>query len=355
MSASTSNDTSGAITPSVFRTRPSLSSVRDWPWLCTCWRASRRYTATRSCIASTSLACQDTLVHEQISVHRPDGRVFLYGLGCQRLGVTRLVTLVMAVSPVSDEIDDDVVVIFRPVRHGESHSRETRLRVVSVDMDDREAESLGEVAGVPCRPAVDRQRRESNLIVEDDVDCAARRVPVQPAEIEGLCHNALPGEGCISVDENGNHRRRIALRVLVVSGVLERPGHALYDRIHELEVAGIGSEGDVNRGPVRETQLALGALVILYVPGPLDREGPFGLDPLEFAGDLLVSERHNVGQDVETAAVGHPQHNPFGADIGRLLEREIQHGNHDVGPLDGEALLAEVCLMEKTAPSSRPR
>ena len=293
------------------------------------------------------VGCQDTLVHEQISVHRPDGRVFLYGLGCQRLGVRRLVALVMAVPPVSDEIDDDVVVIFRSVRHGESHGRETCLRVVSVDMEDREAEPLGEVAGVPCRPAMDRQRRESNLIVEDDVDCTARGVPLQPAEIEGFRNHALSGEGCISVDENGNYRRRISLRVLVVSGVLERPGHALYDRIHELEVAGIGSEGDVNRGPVGETQLALGALVILHVPGPLDREGPFGLDPLEFSDDLLVSEPHNVGQDVEAAAVGHPQHNPFGAHVGRLLEREIQHGNHDVGPLDGEALLAEVCIVEK--------
>ena len=293
------------------------------------------------------LSGQDTLFHEQVSVHRPDGRVFFYGLGCQRLGVTRLVALVVAVPPVSDEIDDDVVVIFRSVRHGESHSRETRLRIVGVDVDDREAEPLGEVAGVPCRPPVDGQRREPNLIVEDDVDRAARRVPLQPAEIEGFRNHALSGKGRISVNENGNHHRRIPLRVLVVSGVLERPGHALHHRIHELEVAGIGGEGDVNRGPVRETLLALGALVVLDVSGSLDREGPFGLDPFEFSGDLLVSEPHDVGQDVEAAAVGHPQHDPFGADLGRLVEREIQHGNHDVGPLDGEALLAEVCGVEK--------
>ena len=253
----------------------------------------------------------------------------------------------MAVPPVSDEIDDDIVVIFRSVRHGKSHSRETRLRVVCVDMDDRKAEPLGEVAGVPCRPAVHRQRGKSDLIVEDDVDGAACRVPVQPAEIEGFRDHALSRESCISVDENRDHRCGIPLRVLVVSGVLERPRHALHDRVHELEVAGIGSEGDVNRGSVGETLLAPGALVVLDVSGALDREGPFCLDPLELAGDLLVSEPHDVGQDVEAAAVGHPQHNPLGADFARLLEREIQHGNHDVGPLDGEALLAEVRIVEK--------
>ena len=76
---------------------------------------------------------------------------------------------------------------------------------------------------------------------------AARRISVQPAEIEGLRNHPLSGEGCVSVNENGDHRRCILLRVLVVSGVLEPPGHTLHDRIHELEVAGIGRESDMNR------------------------------------------------------------------------------------------------------------
>ena len=190
---------------------------------------------------------QDTFADEQVPIQRPDRGVLRYGLGRQRLGVGWLVTLVVTVPSVSDEIDDDVVVIFGPVGHGEPDSRQTRLRIVGVDVDDREAESLGEVACVSCGPAVDRQRGESNLIVDDDVDRAARRVPVQPAEIEGLGNHTLPGEGCVSVDENGDHHRRILLRVLVVSGILEPPGHALHNRIHELEVAGIGSESDMNR------------------------------------------------------------------------------------------------------------
>ena len=235
------------------------------------------------------LGRQDTLSHEQVPVNGPDRRVLFYGLGHQRLGVGWLVALVVPVPSVSDEIDDDVVVIFRSVRHGESHGRETRFRVVGVDMHDRKAEPFGEVARVPCRPTVDGQRRESKLIVDDDVDRPARRVPLQPAEIEGLSNDALARESGISVDEDRDHRGCIPLRVLVESGVLERPGHALDDRIHELEVAGIGSERYVNRGAVGQTPLSLGALVVLDVPGSLHPKGPFGLDPLEFADNLLVT------------------------------------------------------------------
>ena len=35
--------------------------------------------------------------------------------------------------------------------------------------------------------------------------------------------------------------------------------------------------------------------MVLDVPGSLDRERPFRLDPLEFADDALVPEAHDVG------------------------------------------------------------
>ena len=87
--------------------------------------------------------------------------------------------------------------------------------------------------------------------------------------------------------------------------------------------------------------------MVLDVPGSLDRERPFRLDPLEFADDALVPEAHDVGQDVQSPAVRHPQHNPLSAHASRLPEHEIQHGDHDVRPFDGEALLTEVRTVEK--------
>src|SRR3954453_24158920 len=75
------------------------------------------------------------------------------GGGEQRLGVRGLVLLVVAVPPVADEVDDDVVAEAATVCERQPDRGERGLGIVGVDVDDRDVEALGEVARVTGRAA----------------------------------------------------------------------------------------------------------------------------------------------------------------------------------------------------------
>ena len=93
--------------------------------------------------------------HQLLRVHVPHGRVALDPLVHQRLGVGRLVALVVAVAAVADQIDQRVLMELVAVRHRQPHRAEARLGVVGVDVDDRNVESLGQVgrrSGCSARP-----------------------------------------------------------------------------------------------------------------------------------------------------------------------------------------------------------
>ena len=104
-------------------------------------------------------------------------RLLLDPLGLQRLRVGRLVLLVVAEPAVADEVDDDVVAELLAIRERESDGRDRRLGVVGVDVDDRDVESLRQVARVPRRAAFGRVGREADLVVGDEMERAAGRSP----------------------------------------------------------------------------------------------------------------------------------------------------------------------------------
>ena len=69
----------------------------------------------------------------------------------QRLRVARVVALVVAVAPVADHVDDDVLVEPLPVRERQPGDAHARLGVVAVHVEDRRLDDLGDVGGVEAR------------------------------------------------------------------------------------------------------------------------------------------------------------------------------------------------------------
>ncbi len=119
------------------------------------------------------------------------------------------VALVVTVPPVAHEVDDHVVAVFRAIRHGEPYGGETRFGPVRVDVEDREVESLGQVAGVARGAALPRVGGEADLVVDDEVHGAAHAVAVEASEVQRFGHHALGGEGRVPVDEDRDHRRGV--------------------------------------------------------------------------------------------------------------------------------------------------
>ena len=160
--------------------------------------------------AASSSACSCVTTPRSTSSRRillADGRVLGDRGREQRLRVRGLVLLVVSVPAVADEVDDDVVAEAAAIREREPDRRDRRLRVVGVDVDDRDVEALREVARVARRAAALGVGREPDLVVRDQVKRAAGRVAVERLEVQRLRHLALARERRVAVDEHRRARR----------------------------------------------------------------------------------------------------------------------------------------------------
>ena len=286
---------------------------------------------------------EHTLLHELLRILLANGRLRLDPRDLERLRVRRLVLLVVPEAPVADEVDDDVVAELLPEGEREPDRRDRSLRVVGVDVDDRNVEPLGEVAAVARRAALERVRREADLVVPDQVEGAARRVAVEALEVERLGNDPLAGERGVAVDEERQGDGRVveprAARPVRLLGT----GPALDDGVDGLQVARVGDQRDVDLARTRRAG-AGGGEVVLHVPGPafrIDDEGVVRPLSLELAEDRLVRAPDGVGQGVEPTAVGHPDHHLVGTRCRDRLDRLVDHDDEHVEPLERELLLPE--------------
>jgi len=119
-----------------------------------------------------------------------------------RLGEGGLVGLVVAVAPVAIHVDEHVAVeLLRGTSSGELGDHADGLGIVAVHVEDRGLDHLGDVGAVARRAGVAGIGGEADLVVDDEVDGAARAVAGELREVEGLGDDALAGEGGVAVDE----------------------------------------------------------------------------------------------------------------------------------------------------------
>ncbi len=308
---------------------------------------------------------EDAVCDELGGVELADGRLLGDLRDHERLGVGRLVLLVVAEAPVADEVDDHVVAELLPVGEREAHGGDRRLGVVRVHVDDRDVEALGEVARVAGRAALVRVRREADLVVRDQVQGPTGRVSVQAREVQRLGDHSLAGERRVAVDQDRERHGRVVDATPARAVRLLRPCPALYDRVDRLEMAGIRGERDRHlarrrRSGARRREVVLDVACAALV---VDDDGVDRPLAFELAQDRLVGAAHRVDEDVQPPAMGHADHDLVGAGLGGELDRLVEHRHHRVEPLERELLLAEerppqvllepLCTRER--PSSRIR
>ena len=144
----------------------------------------------------------------------------------QRLGVARVVALVVPVAAIAPHVDDDVLVEPLAVLEGELGDPGTRLGVVAVDVEDRRLHRLGDVAAVQRRPGELGRRREPDLVVDDQVDRAADAIAGDVAHRQRLGDDSLAGERRVTVDVD----RQDGIRPWRLGTVLDCPHHSRDDR-----------------------------------------------------------------------------------------------------------------------------
>jgi hypothetical protein len=123
----------------------------------------------------------------------------------RRLRERRLIAFVVAVTPVADEIDEDIALEGHAIAEREPRGRHAGLRVVGIHVKDGNLEAAREAARIQRAVGILGLGREANLVVRNDVNGAAGRVALEPVEVQGLGHDALSGERRVAMDEDGQH------------------------------------------------------------------------------------------------------------------------------------------------------
>ena len=163
----------------------------------------------------------------------------------------------MPVAPVADHVDDDVFVERLTEAEREARRPGAGLGVVTVDVEDRRLHHLGDVGRVHGAAGSLGRGGEAELVVDDDVDRAARAVARESGEVERLGDHALSSECSISVQQDRQDRERFARAVLEFGSapplapkrVLAGTGHADHHRVDCFEVRRVRRHGQRDRLP----------------------------------------------------------------------------------------------------------
>src|SRR5688572_11028421 len=152
-----------------------------------------------------------------------------------RLRKRRLIALVVAKTPVTNQVDDRVALETAAKVERAGSGLLDSLRVVAIHVKNRDLQHLGDVAGVAARTGFGGRSGETDLVIDDDVERAADPVGEQLAKIERLLSDAFAGERGIAVDQQCH----TALASRIAGAVLLGADPAEGDGGDELQMTGI--------------------------------------------------------------------------------------------------------------------
>ncbi len=150
----------------------------------------------------------------------------------------------MPVTPIADEIDNDIAVEDVAVLERQLRNEDDRLGVVRVHVEDRRLHDLRHLCAIEAGTRIERMGgREADLVVHDHMDCPPGIEASGLGQLKVLHDHALPGEGCVTMNQDRHH-----LLTLDVAAA-PHPGtdRALDHRIHDLQMRGVEGERYVDR------------------------------------------------------------------------------------------------------------
>ena len=164
----------------------------------------------------------------------------------------RLVRLIVPVAPVANQVDEKALPEALAIGHAQSHRLNAGLRIVRVHVHDWNLEPFGQVARVVRGARVDGIRRESHLVVRNDVHRAADAIAAEELEIERFRDDPFAGKRGVAVQDHGEHAQLVPLARRATGHALLGPNDSHCHRIDQLEVAWIGDELQLDRAPCQE-------------------------------------------------------------------------------------------------------
>ncbi|QTK80393.1 hypothetical protein AT6N2_C2847 [Agrobacterium tumefaciens] len=265
---------------------------------------------------------------QAVGIDARDGLVAADDLVHLRLRERRLVAFVVAEAAVAEHVHDHRLVELHAVFGGNLGRIGHSFRIVTVDVEDRRFDHLGNVGWIGRRTGEGRVRREADLVVDDEVHGSGHAVTAQTGKTENLSNHALTRKSGIAMQKQRQNLGALGKRndvpvPLLGQLVLLGAGLAHDHRVDDFKVRRVGRQRQVNLVAV-EFAVGGGAEVILHVARTFDivRLERAALELVEHGAVRLA---HDVRQNIQAAAVSHAENDflePFlAAALDNLLER----------------------------------
>ena len=183
----------------------------------------------------------------------------------RRLGEHRLVTLVMAESAITDDVEDHVDAELLAKLGYDAGRVDHRLGVIGVHVKDRRHDHLGDIGRIGRRAREGRRRGETDLVVDDHMDRSAGAVAAQLGKIESLGDDPLAGEGGVAMHQQPENLLAIGVAALRLLG----PDTPHHHRVHDLQMRRVRVEREMHHLVV-EGPVGGDTHMVLHVAGSAD-------------------------------------------------------------------------------------
>src|SRR5271154_143533 len=170
----------------------------------------------------------------------------------KRLSDGGVVDFAVAVAAIADEVDDHVGIKLGTIFGSNASNANHGIGIFGVDVEDGNALALGDIGSEASGMFLTGAGGETDEIVDDDVNRAADGVGEEIGEIEGFGKNSLPGEGGVTVHNDGpdlvaNFARTFDVGAAETAAGLFGPGAAHGHGVDCFQVTWIGDQVDIER------------------------------------------------------------------------------------------------------------
>ena len=243
---------------------------------------------------------QDCLFKQALHVPLACGRQGMDLLIHQRLGNHRFIRLVVTVTPVTDQVDNHILVEMFAILKGDTGNKYHSLRVVTVNVEHRYVDHPGYIAAVEGRACITLDiGGKTDLVIDDDVHRATGLVTPRLGKVECLCNHSLARECSVTVYHHRQHTVARAFLPAVLAGTYR----TLHDRAHNFQMRRVKCHGKVNRSS-RCIYIRSKPLVIFHVAGTVCIQTLL----LEFPEQQFRRLSKNIDQHIQAATVCHAKH-----------------------------------------------
>ena len=274
------------------------------------------------------------LCHQFVGIQLARARVLADLIVHERLRERRGVLFVVSELAEAHDVDHHILGELLAVVQRDLRGQHDRFRIVAVHVQHGRFDHLHDVGAIQRRAGVARVAGgEADLVVDDHMHRAAGEVAARLSQRQRLHDHTLAGKGRIAVHEDGQHR----MAGDVATAVQPRLDRAFDHRVDDFEVRRIERETQVHR-TARGGDIAGKALVVLDVTG----WQVLGRGVIELGEQLGRGLAQRVDQHVQSAAVGHADHDFLHARHTGALHEFIHRGDEALAAFEREPLLPHV-------------